>query len=85
MCSVILAGFLYFLKIEFNNLSYVIILAISPVILYLYIKQNKELKIIVNYYKKVIITLSNNKTLNMNGFIDSGNHLIDPITKKYII
>ncbi len=85
MVSVILAGFLYFLKIEFNNLSYLIILCIAPLILYLYIKEQKELKKIVNYYKKVIITLKNDKIITLNGFIDSGNKLKDPITGKYII
>ena len=85
MTSVILAGFLYFLKIEFNNLSYIIILLISPVILYLYIKEQRKLKEIVNFYKKVIINFKNNKILELNGFIDSGNKLIDPVTNKYII
>lgn len=85
MCSVILAGFLYFLKLEFNNLSYLIILLIAPLILYLYIKEQKELKKVVNYYKKVIINLKNNKAIVLNGFIDSGNKLKDPITNKYII
>ena len=70
MCSVILAGFLYFLKIEFNNLSYIIILLISPIILYLYIKQTKELKEIVNFYKNVIINFKNNKKLEVIGFVD---------------
>lgn len=85
MTSVILAGFLYFLKIEFNNLSYLLILLIAPLILYLYIKEQRKLKQIVNYYKKVIITLKNNKKIELNGFIDSGNKLKDPITNKYII
>lgn len=85
MCSVILAGFLYFLKIEFNNLSYLISLCIAPVILYLYINEQKKLKKIVNYHKKVIINLKNNQILELNGFVDSGNKLKDPITNKYII
>lgn len=85
MCSVILAGFLYFLKIEFNNLSYLISLIIAPIILYFYLKEQRELKKVVNYYKKIIITLKNNNILELIGFIDSGNKLKDPITNKYII
>ena len=85
MSSVILAGFLYFLKIEFNNLSYVLILLISPIILYLYIKQTKELKEIVNFYNNVIINFKNNRKLEVIGFIDSGNKLKDPVTNKYIV
>ncbi len=85
MTSVILAGFLYFLKIEFNNLCYIISLLIAPLILYLYLKEQKNLKKVVNYYRHVIITFKNNQELNLNGFIDSGNKLKDPITGKYII
>ncbi len=85
MVSVILAGFLYFLKIEFANLSYLISLVIAPLILYLYIKEQKSLKQIINYYRKVIITLTNNQTLELNGFIDTGNTLKDPVTGKFII
>ncbi len=85
MSSVILAGFLYFLKIEFNNLSYILILFLAPIILYLYIKEQKQLKKVVNYYKKVLITFKNNTTLELKAFIDSGNRLKDPITHKYII
>ena len=85
MCSVILAGFLYFLKIEFSNLSYLISLSISPIILYLYIKEQKALKKIINYYKDIEITLKNNVNIKLTGFIDSGNKLKDPITNKYII
>ncbi|MBE6156910.1 MAG: hypothetical protein E7161_04095 [Firmicutes bacterium] len=85
MCSVILAGFLYFLKIEFKNLSYLISLSIAPLILYLYIKEQNQLKKVVNYYKEIFITLKNNYVLELTGFIDSGNKLKDPITNKYII
>lgn len=85
MTSVILAGFLYFLKIEFNNLSYLISLSIAPLILYLYIKEQNKLKKVVNYYQNVLITLKNNRVLELTGFIDSGNKLKDPITNKYIV
>lgn len=85
MCSVILAGFLYFLKLEFNNLSYVLILLIAPIILYLYIKEQNNLKKIINYYKRITITFKNNQVIELNGFLDTGNKLKDPITNKYII
>ena len=55
MTSVILAGFLYFLKLEFNNLSYLISLSIAPLILYLYLKEQKNLKKVVNYYNINIV------------------------------
>ena len=85
MCSVILGGFLYYLKIEFNNFAYPITLLIAPLILYLYIKEQRKLRQVLNFYKKVIITFKNNKQIELNGFIDSGNKLKDIITNKYII
>ena len=85
MCSVILAGFLYFLKIEFNNFSYLISLGFAPIILFIYIKEQKKLKKIVNFYKDVTIILKNNQELKLKGFLDSGNKLKDPITNKYVI
>ena len=65
MCSVILAGFLYFLKVEFKNSGYLISLLFAPIILYIYIKVQKKLKQQVNYYKKVNITFKNNKKLQL--------------------
>lgn len=85
MCSVILAGMLYFLKIEFNNLAYVISLLLAPLILFVYIIQERNLKKLVNFRYPVTITFKNNQTLNLTALIDTGNKLIDPITNKYII
>ncbi len=85
MCSIILSGFLYFLKIEFNNMSYLISLLIAPLILFLYIKEQNRYKKVINHYRNVIINFKNGKSITLTGFIDSGNHLKDPITNKYII
>ena len=48
MVSIILGGFIYYLKL--NNLSYFFILLLVPLILYLYIKQNLNMKIIFNWF-----------------------------------
>ncbi len=94
MCSVILAGFLYYLDLEVSqniiyfessSISYIIILLIAPIILGLYIYQTKKLKQKQNLNYEVKIVFKNNKNLLLNGFIDSGNKLKCPITKKYII
>ena len=85
MCSVILAGFLYYLKLEFYNLSYLLSFIFAPFILFLYIKEQKKLKRIINYYQDILITFKNNKTISCRGFYDSGNRLKDPVTNKYII
>ena len=85
MTSVILGGFIYFLNIEFENMNYLIILFIAPIILYGFIKNIKALKEIKNYYYNVSILFENNFKLNITGFLDTGNKLIDPITRKPII
>ena len=94
MTSIILGGFLYYLKIEFNfksilyyhniNISYLIILFISPIGLYIFLKSLKALKKIKNYYYKVNIVI-NNYEFKLISFLDTGNKLIEPITNKPII
>ena len=97
MTSVVLGGFLYFLNLSFRenvsglmfvyddvSINYLFLVIISPIILYIYYKQRRE----VSFYNKIVpVTFSfyNGKTLKINGFIDTGNKLIDPITKKKIV
>ena len=56
MTSIILGGFIYFLNNNFNSkytlsINYLFIILLSPIILYLYLHQNKELKTnYQNYY-----------------------------------
>ena len=96
--SIILGGFLYFINnlfsyksnglVFFNNhfsINIIIIILISPVILYLYIKTNKTRKETYNNRYLVNITLLNGNKLNLTGFIDSGNNLYDPYKKRPII
>ncbi len=98
MCSIILAGFMYYLNLEFSyhhegfifyynglSINYLFLLILGPLILYSYIYQTKKLKQKQNLYYEVKIVLKNNRNLLLNGFIDTGNKLKDPVTKKYII
>lgn len=98
MVSIILGGFLYFLKIQFSYsnkgfvfyykglaINYLFLFLISPIILYVFIKSIKALKEIKNYYYQVEIIFTNNYKLKLSGFLDTGNKLRDPITKKPII
>lgn len=87
MVSIILGGFLYLLNIEFSykheglifynnglSINVIILFIISPVILYIYVRQSKMLqKKIKNYYK--VNLKVENKTLYLNGYLDTGNTL----------
>lgn len=98
MISVILGGFLYYLNLEFSythiglvfinkglNVNAVVLLIISPIILYIYNSQAKKMKSTYNLTYKVIISLKGGKKYTLNGFLDTGNKLVDPITNKPII
>lgn len=98
MTSIILGGFLYYLKTEFSYsnkgfvfyyeglaINYIFLIIIAPLILYVFIKNIRALKEIKNYYYKVKIIFNNNYELTLSGFLDTGNKLIDPITNKPII
>lgn len=85
--SIFLGGFLYFLNDQFcierkgfvfiNNgfsITILFILLISPIVIYLYVKQSKVLKNNYNNYYDVKIYLNGN-CLDCTGFLDSGNSL----------
>ncbi len=96
--SIILGGFLYFLNIQIgyekvgitfinNNfkLNFLVVGIFSPVILYIYTKQIKELRLFYTNRKKVNVYLNNNKIVELNGYVDSGNMLTEPYGGKYVI
>ncbi len=98
MTSIILGGFLYYLKTEFSynhkglvfyyeglGFNYIFLIIIAPFSLYVFIKSMKALREIKDYYYQVKIILENNYVLNITGFLDTGNKLQDPITKRYVI
>lgn len=95
--SIILGGFLYFLNIEFSydkvglifinnglSINVVFLIIFCPIIIYIYVKQGLWLKNNYSNYYKVDIYL-NNKKYSLNAFLDTGNTLEDPITKKPVI
>lgn len=98
MLSVILGGFLYLLSLEFSydreglifffdglSVNYILLLLISPFILGMYIYEHKKYRITYNFNCKVDICFLNNNIIKVDGFIDSGNKLKDPVTKKNVI
>ncbi len=98
MCSVILGGFLYFLNVEFSykreglifyhdglSVNYILLLILAPIILYLYIRNIKIFKSTYNFSYQLNIEFMDKQILSCKGFLDTGNKLKDPISKKYII
>lgn len=95
--SMILGGFLYFLNIEFSykqvglvfyhnglSINVIVLIVLSPIILYFYSRQIKELKNNYSNYYKVKIKI-NNHIIRCNGFLDTGNKLEDPYFHKPVI
>lgn len=95
--SIILGGFLYLLNIEFSykhigiifynnglSINFIFLLIFSPLILYIYIKQSKRLKYNYSNYYNVELYY-NNKRYKYTAYMDTGNVLIDNITKKSVI
>ena len=98
LISIVLGGFLYFFNIEFSyknnglifyhnglSINIIVILIITPVLLYLYVKEMKDYKDNYTKYYKIEITLKNNKIITLNSFLDTGNNLIDPYKKRPVI
>ena len=95
--SIILGGFLYLLNIEFSykregivfyhngfSINFIILIILSPIILYLYIKQIKELKNNYSYYYKINIYYKD-KIIKLNSYLDTGNIIKDPYLNLPII
>ena len=98
LVSIVLGGAMYLLNIEFSyknnglifyhngmSINIILILIISPILLYFYIKEMKDLKNNYSKYYKVDIYFKSNKNILLNGFLDTGNNLIDPYKKRPIV
>lgn len=98
MTSTILGGFLYLLNVEFSykqeglifinsglSINFVFLLISTPFFIYFYINTNKKLKANYNLYYNVNLYFEKNQCINLTGFLDTGNKLVDPVTNKLII
>ena len=83
--SFILSGNLNYLSNKFssNNVNFIFLLLFSPIILIIYVKQMKSLKIDINIIKKVRIFF-NSEVIELNGYIDTGNNLTSYINKRMV-
>ena len=95
--SIILGGTLYLLNIELSyknqgiifyknkmSINFIILVIISPIIIYIYTKETKQLKNNYSNYHKVEIKIRD-KIIKCTGYIDTGNKLKDPYKKRPII
>lgn len=96
--SIILGGFLYMLELElcyknegmlfYHNglsLNFSVLLLLSPIIIFFYVKQARELRENYSKYYNIDVYLKSGKVLELNAFLDTGNKLVDPYFKKPII
>ena len=83
--SFILGGNLEYLSSKFgsSDVKITFLILLSPIILIIYIRQIKSLKIEISMLKKVRIFL-NNKVIELNGYIDTGNNLSSYIGNKMV-
>ena len=79
-----LGGALYYFKIE-NLIKYQYLLLLIPIIMNIYKYFEYNLRSVLTTRYKVTIYLNNGKILYLNGFLDTGNSLIDPYHGNKII
>ena len=96
--SIILGGFLYYLNLEFSykneglvfyfdglSINVIVLIVLSPIIIYFYVKQGLELKNRYSNYYNVDIYFKDGRVIPVTAFMDTGNHLEDPYKKRPII
>ena len=95
--SMILGGFLYFLNVQFSyqqkgliffhnglSVNVLFLIAASPIILYLYVKQGIRLKTFYSNIYTIKATIQN-QTYEWRGFVDTGNQLTDPYFHEPVV
>lgn len=96
--SILLGGILYFVNdslsykntglIFFHNgfsINILLIIILTPLSVFLYIKNIKKQKDELSNYYDVTIIFLNGKVSRLTGFLDTGNNLYDPYKKRPII
>lgn len=96
--SIMLGGGLYLLNLQcsyknsglvfyFNGLSinFIVLLVLSPIIVYAYVKQGISLKNNYSNYYNIDIYFDDGEVISTTSFLDTGNRLEDPYKKRPII
>ena len=97
LISIVLGGFVYYLNVSFSyknvgivfyhkgvSINYVIVLFLSIVVSYFYYKEMKYVRLVNSLYYKVDIYV-NYKIVSLLGYLDTGNTLVDPYSKRVVI
>ncbi|MCH5167138.1 MAG: sigma-E processing peptidase SpoIIGA [Erysipelotrichales bacterium] len=82
--TIVLGGSCYLLGGDNYLINIIMLMIFSPIIITLYIKSLREYKERINTHHDVII-IDGENTYKFNGYLDTGNKLIDPITKLPVI
>lgn len=82
--SFFLGGVLYYFKIN-SLIKYKYYLLLVPIIMNIYRYFSYDLRSIFSLKYKVNIYLNNGKILYLNGYMDTGNTLVDPNSNKKVI
>ena len=96
--SIVLGGFFYMLELElcyrskgmlfYHNglrLNFIVLLFLSPIIMFFYVKQARELKDNYSKYYNIDVYLKDGNVVELSAFLDTGNKLVDPYFKRPII
>jgi len=89
--SVFLAGTIYLInsnylpQINSYILNVIVLITISPLITYIYIKSINKIKTNYSNYYQIDIYLKDKPKITINSYLDTGNKLRDPYTGKPII
>ncbi len=79
-----LGGCLFYLKNE-SVIKYKYVVLLIPIIMNIYKYFTYNLKNILSLKYKVTVYLNNGEILYLNGYMDSGNNLIEPYSNKKVI
>lgn len=96
--SIILGGGLYLINLECSykheglmfyydglGVNFVVLLVLSPIIIYAYVKQGISLKNNYSNYYNIDIYLDGGEVISATSFLDTGNKLEDPYKRRPII
>ncbi len=82
--TIIIGGSQYLLTGNAYEVNILTMMFISPVIIFLYVKSQKEYKLKYTKYHSVIL-IDGREAYSLTGYMDTGNTLLEPLTKKPVI